>query len=424
MNFLIRKIPELLTLAPAMQKQGRHIHESDLGFIPKAAMWIVDGKIQWLGPDHQIPRQLSHPKKKKLTEMHCPGNLLMPGFIECHTHSVFAGDRSDEFEARLQGVSYSEIAARGGGILSTMKKTREISAKALLQKTQEHVDRFVQQGVTTLEIKSGYALDSKNEIKMLKVLKDLEGPRIVKTYLGAHALPPEFANYESYLQWMQEEMLPHLKQLKLAERVDIFIENGFFPKDAARVFLKKAQELGFQVVIHADQLTLSGGADLACELSALSADHLIQLEAATIKKISGSSVTCVLLPAADLYMQCAYPPARALIEQGARVALATDFNPGTSPTQDLALVGLLARLQMKMSLPEVISAYTVGASFALGLSETTGSLESGKDADFLISKKSWTELFYSAGDLGIIETYLQGHKLNVAQKFKILKKRL
>jgi imidazolonepropionase len=405
-NLLVTNIGELLSLAPAMKKEGRRILEADLGLAKNQAFYIEKGRIAWMGPQKQIPKTLA--KQKKLKEFSAKGLTVLPGLVECHTHLVFAGSRAAEFELRNQGMSYQEIAKRGGGILSTMKETRAISPKALQAISQERVNEFISQGVTTLEVKSSYALDLKNEIKCLKVANSLEGPRILTTFLGAHAKPPEFETYKAYLDFLQSEVLPKVKKQKLSNRVDIFIENGFFNKDDSREFLKAAKALGFEITIHADQLTLSGGADLGVELGAVSGDHLIQIEAPQIQKLAKSQMTCVLLPAADLYMKCKYPPARKLIEAGARVALATDFNPGTCPTQDVNLVGLLARLEMKMTLPEVINAYTVGAAYALNLQSEVGSLELGKSADFMCIESDWQQLFYSIGERSPTFVYQSG----------------
>lgn len=409
---LVRKIAEILTMEGAAQKQGRRIQEKDLGLQKNWALWISKGRIQWLGPDHKIPKHI-----KKEAEIEVRDGTVLPGFVECHTHSVFAGNRSAEFELRNQGASYSEIAAGGGGILSTVRETRRASSLQLLQQAQSAVQKFVNQGVSTLEIKSGYALNKNDEIKMLEVIRRLKGPRVISTFLGAHAKPPEFPSYDSYLNFLSEDVLPALKTKKknLADRVDIFIEKGFFETtEAAKIYLQTAQKLGLGITIHADQLSLSGGTDWACDLAAQSADHVIEIADLQISRLARSEVTAVLLPAADFYLKCSYPPARKLIDQGARVALATDFNPGTSPTQDLALVGMLARLQMKMSLPEVIAAYTVGAAHALGLSQEVGSLEKDKSADFLITKKPWNELFYHVGNMGIDRVYCKGRKLSAA----------
>ncbi len=406
---LLKNISELVTLEGAAQKQGRRIQEKDLSIQKKFSVLNVNGRIEWIGPANKLPKIYA---KKKIKEFDLKGHTVLPGLVECHTHSVFASSRSYEFEMRNQGMSYQEIAAQGGGILSTMKKTRSASAADLTKDLQKRVNVFAQQGVTTLEIKSGYALNLSGEVKVLEAIRKIKNIRTVPTFLGAHSLPPEFKTYEDYLIYLTEKVLPVIKKKKLANRVDIFIEKGFFPKNAGEIYLQKARDLGFEVLVHADQLSLSGGADVALKVQALSGDHLLKITENEIQKLGSSQVTCVLLPAADLYMKTNYPDARRLIEAGARVALATDFNPGTSPTQDIALVGLLARLEMKMSLPEVIAAYTVGASHALKLSQDVGSIELGKAADFMCTLNSWTDLFYSVGSLGTELTIAAGDLLH------------
>jgi imidazolonepropionase len=401
-----REIKELVTLQGAHKKRGRFIQYEDLSVITNAAMVVDQGRILWLGSDKSFRRQASG-FRKAVREISLKGLTVLPGFIDSHTHLVFAGQRYEEFEMRNQGVSYQEIAALGGGILSSMKATREICKKQLLDISQKRVDAFLRQGITTLEIKSGYSLNLKDELKQLEVISQLQGPSCVPTFLGAHALPPEFKQmgYDKYLQFLSEKVLPKIQKKSLAKRVDIYIEKGFFSKNEGRKYLRAAQQMGFDVVIHADQLSLSGGAQLAVEIGALSADHLIFVGEKEIQKLAQSEVTALLLPAADLYMKCNYPPARSLLDAGARVALATDFNPGSSPTQDITLVGLLARLYMKMSLPEVITAFTVGGAFALGLENDRGVLSKGYRADFVASEIEWKGLFYQAGYNPIVQVF-------------------
>lgn len=397
MAILLKNIATLLTLEGAAAKKGRRVSEADLGIQEKASVVLDKDRIVWVGPHKKLPKEWA--KKKSLREVDMKHRTVLPGFVEAHTHLIFSGDRAAEFEMRQRGVSYQEIAARGGGILSTMKKTRGASVAELVKSGQKRVDHFIQQGVTTVEIKSGYSLNLKDELKMLTAAQKLTGVRTVSTFLGAHALPPEFKTYEDYLKFLAAEVLPQVRKKKLAERVDVFIEKGFFPEKASEEYLRHAQSLGFDVVVHADQLSLSGGSDVAVRVGALSGDHLLQISEKEIKSLAQSEVTCMLLPAADLYMQTKYPPARELIDAGARVALATDFNPGSSPTQNLNLVGLLARLEMKMTLPEVIGAYTVGAAHALKLAAEVGSIEVGKSADLIGIEQDWQTLFYSVGSL-------------------------
>lgn len=376
----------------------------------KMSFVVEKGLISWVGPQAKIPKT---ELLKKYEIIDLKNNLVFPSFIECHTHTVFAGSRAAEFELRNQGVSYLEIAKRGGGILSTMKATRRTSEDQLLQLSQKRVNDFLVQGVSTLEIKSGYALDLKNELKCLRVMKRLKGPRIIPTYLGAHAKPPEFSENRSYLEFILSQVLPLIKKKNLAQRVDIFTENNFFEKSESFDFLLRARQMGFDLTVHANQLSLSGGAEIAVELGALSADHLIHLKAQTIKKMARSKTVAVLLPTADLYMRCAYPPARKLIDAGVTVALATDYNPGSCPSQDLATVGLLARLEMKMSLPEVFSAYTVGAAAALGLQNEEGVLRPGYAANFICTEAALSDFFYSAGKMPEHQLFIRGKKISI-----------
>lgn len=334
--------------------------------------------------------------------------LVLPGFVECHTHSVFAGHRGLEMEMKFQGRSYQEIAQAGGGILSTVMATRAATLEELKKLTEKRIQKFILQGVTTLEIKSGYGLDLETEIKMLKSIPEKSEIDIIKTFLGAHAKPQEFKTHGEYLKELAEKYLPEIKKLMLATRADIFIEKGFFEKDESKQYMKAAQALGFALTIHADQLSLSGGTEVGCELGAHSVDHCIQVGDSEIKKLAQAQTAAVLLPAADLYLKCAYPPARKMIEAGVRVALATDFNPGTSPTQDLSLVGMLARREMKMTLDEVVLAYTQHAAHALGLEKEVGSLAVGKKADFTVWSCDEDELFLKIGGMIPEQVYKHG----------------
>lgn len=391
---LLRHIGELYSLEGAAKKKGRGILPEDLSLQKKAALVIDKDKIVWVGPEKSLPASFA---KKKLKEASANHRTVIPGFVDCHTHLVFAGDRSAEFELRQQGMSYQEIAKNGGGILSTMKATREISKAQLIKSSQQKVQRALEQGVTTLEIKTGYALNLKDEIKCLEVIQQLEGPRLVSTFLGAHARPPEHKTNESYLDYLAREILPVVKKKKLASRVDIFWDQGFFEGESAKKYMQAAKDLGFDLVLHADQLSNAGATEAGIALGARSVDHAIQIPDSLIPKLAKSQTVAVLLPAADVYLKCPFPPARKLIDAGVCVALSTDFNPGSSPTQDLQWIGLLARLEMKMSFPEVLSAMTVGAGHALGLQREIGSLEIGKSADLQILDGELSELFYSPG---------------------------
>ncbi|HPI40532.1 MAG TPA: imidazolonepropionase, partial [Pseudobdellovibrionaceae bacterium] len=282
---LFRNISEVLTLAPAMAKEGRNIEEKDLGIQKNIEILVSGGLIVWMGPKGKCPKIYIKKIKKEISLKH---QTILPGFVECHTHSIFAGSRAAEFELRNQGVSYLDIAKQGGGILSTLKATRKATSQELLKLALSRVEQFVSQGVTTLEIKSGYGLDLKNELKILEVAKKIKSPRVISTFLGAHAIPGEYSSEAEYLDFLVEKVLPQVKKKKLSNRVDIFIEKGFFTKENAKTYLQKAQSMGFQVVIHADQLSLSGGTDLAIEVEAQSADHLICIGDREIQKLAKS----------------------------------------------------------------------------------------------------------------------------------------
>jgi imidazolonepropionase len=409
---LFRRIGELYTLAGAAAKGGRRTNESDLTCITRAAMIEQGGRIVWAGPEKSLPSALL--KGLKVEEQSFEGAVVIPALAECHTHLVFAGNRAKEFELRNQGVGYQEIARQGGGILSTVRATREASLQELVIEAQARADRFVSQGVTTIEAKSGYGLDAESEIKMLRAAGRIKGPRVIRTFLGAHAIPPEAESAEAYVEKLMREVLPRVRDEKLATRVDIFTEQGYFSTELSRLYLSHAKSLGFDLAVHADQLTRSGGAQLAVELGARSAEHLININSFDREALAGSEVTSVLLPSADLYMKCAYPPARELIDAGARVALATDFNPGTSPSPDVALVGVLARVMMKMTLAETLVAYTVGACHALGLELDLGSLEAGKVCDFAVLSGGFEELFLEIGRMPISRVYRRGECLSEA----------
>lgn len=410
---VFENIGELLTLEGASRKEGRRVTEADLSIIPDAVLVSRSGKIVWAGPAAKFSKDILAPFGGEREAEFIPlgGRTVTPGFVECHTHLVFAGDRSEEFEWRMQGQSYQDIAAKGGGILSTVRATRTASAPELQVLAQERVDRFVRQGVTTLEIKSGYGLNFETEKKILTVASQLKGPRIVRTYLGPHSRSPDHPDLQSYMERILAHDLPKMAREKLADRVDIYIENGFFDLALSQAFFAQAQELGLPISAHVEQLSDFGGTALALQYRPQSVDHVVYVSGETLQKLAQSETTAVLLPASDLYLKMRYPPARELLDQGARCALSTDFNPGTSPTQDLSLVGVLARVEMKMKLAEVLSAFTVGAAHALGLAGAVGSLTTGKASDFAVLDCSWRELFYAIGRHPVTDTYRAGEKL-------------
>jgi imidazolonepropionase len=398
LDLIVKNISELITGSGFLTKDGRKPQEEDLGIIQNAALVIESGKFVFVGPQTKLQSFLKQSKKKKKHKvLDTQRGSVLPGFIEAHTHLVFAGDRKDEFEMRNRGATYQEISAKGGGIKKTVSETKKISIKDLTHLSQSRADVFIKQGVTTLESKSGYGLDVENETKLLKVNRNLKGCRVVSTFLGMHSIPTDSGiGRDQYVQSMIA-LLPELKTKKLIDRVDVFIEKGFFDRNEATKLFEAATRLELSITAHTEQMSHTGGVMDLIKFNAASGDHLIEISESEILRIAKSNTVAMLLPTSDFYLKIKYPPARKLIDQGAAVALATDFNPGTSPTQDLSLVGVLARLEMKMTLPEVFCAYTYNAAKALGLHKSLGSITLGQAADFIVTEAVWSDFFYQVG---------------------------
>jgi imidazolonepropionase len=358
---------------------------------------IQNEKIQWVGQSSDLP-----PVPPNAEVLDATGKVVLPGFVDSHTHLVFAGSRQNEFEQRLQGRTYQEIAASGGGINATVQQVRRASKKELKESARRRLQRLLSFGVTTVEIKSGYGLNLKDELKCLEVVAELnqEDPwELVATFMGAHAVPPEYRdNREGYLRLVLDQMLPEVARRRLAEFCDVFCEEGAFTLEEAERILIRASELGLRGKIHADELSPLGGAELASRLGAISADHLLCITEAGIETLSRSQTVATLLPGTAFFLGLNYAPARELIQAGVPVALASDCNPGTCPTENLPLIGSLACTQMKMLPAEVVSALTLNAAAAIGRSNRLGSIEVGKQADLIICDiPDYRQLFYHFG---------------------------
>ncbi len=316
------------------------------------------------------------------------GKVITPGFIECHTHSLFAGDRSAEYRMKLEGKSYEDIAAMGGGIVSSVRAVRETPESDLLTLLLKRVDNFISQGVTSLEIKSGYGLSYDAELKMLRVIKkaaSLRNINIIPCFLGAHTVPIEYKqDRKKYLSILINELLPVIKAENLSNRCDAFCESSAFSPDEVEQLFVVAKSLGFNLTLHTEQFNNIGGIELALQMDALSVDHLEVLKDEQIKLFGDSQTVAVLLPGVSYTLDYSFAPARKLIDSGATVALATDYNPGTSNINSIFLIMSLAARKLKMTFEEIISAYTINSAAALGISNETGSLEPGKSADFAI----------------------------------------
>jgi imidazolonepropionase len=356
-----------------------------------------DGRIDWVGPTADLP-----PLSPDAEVIDATGQVVLPGFVDSHTHLIFAGSREDEFEQRLRGLTYQEIAERGGGINATVRRVRAASKEELKALARPRLRRLLQHGVTTVEVKSGYGLTTADEVKCLEAVAELnaEGPaELVPTFLGAHAVPPEYrSDRDGYLRLLLDEMLPEVARGRLAEFCDVFCEAGVFSVEESRRILTRARDLGFRLKLHADELTPLGGAELAAGMGAVSADHLLCVTDAGIDALARSGTVATLLPGTAFFLGVAYAPARRLIERGVTVALASDCNPGTCPTENLPLVGAMACTQMKMLPAEVVNALTLNAAAALGRADRIGSLEPGKQADLIVCDvPDYRHLFYHFG---------------------------
>lgn len=376
---------------PARARRGRELAEIEV--LRDAAVLIDGERIAWVGPRNDAPNE---------REVEISG-VLLPGFVDCHTHGVFGAPRLDDHERRALGVDYKAIAAAGGGILQSVRDVRARSERELLDLTRARLATLLAHGATTIEVKSGYGLELEAELKQLRVIRQLAGElpvTLVPTFLGAHEVPPEYRGKRGdYVRLVCEEMIPVVARERLARCCDVFCEPGVFTVPESRQILDAAQRHGLAVKLHADELEGSGGAELAAEVGALSADHLAGVSGAGIHALAESSTVAVLLPATMTFLgKRTQAPARRLIEAGAAVALATDFNPGTSPTMSLPLVMALGVSQLGLRHAEVVTAVTVNAAAALGLAAERGQIAAGFAADLVVAGvQDWREVAYWMG---------------------------
>lgn len=393
-SLAIVNIGQLVTLTgPARPRVGAELRELEI--IENAALLIEDGCIVAAGPYSDL-------KSKGLpdTVVDANGACVTPGFIDAHTHLVFAGNRAAEFEQRIAGATYQQIAAAGGGIVSTVAHTREATEDELLSESRRHRDWMLRAGTTTMEAKSGYGLDRETELKMLRVMQRLnaEGPtRIVPTLLAAHCLPSEFAGRRAdYVDWIVEELIPEVAAAKLADYCDAFCDDCAFTVEETRTVLAAARRSSLKLRVHAEQFRPGTGAALAAELGTITADHLEAATPETLAQLRAAGVQPVLLPGSVFALgHTQYPRARAMVEQGLAIVVATDFNPGSSPIASMPFVLSLACIEMKLTAAEALTAATVNAAWSLGLGSQVGSLEPGKQADFLIHEfTDYRELAY------------------------------
>lgn len=389
-------------------KAKKGLEMKDLLTIEHGAIYIEDGIIKDVGNTKAV---VSKVDINECDVIDATGKCVLPGFVDSHTHFIFGGYREDEFVSRLEGAQYLDILNMGGGIQSTVKSTKSSSFEELYNLGLERLKGMLAQGITTVEGKSGYGLDLECELKQLKVMKELNNNNpidVVSTYLGAHAIPSEYKGRSSeYVDYMIKEVLPKVKEEDLAEFCDVFCEEGVFSIEESRKLLLQAQKLGFKSKIHADEIVQLGGGELAAEISSVSADHLLMVSDKGVKDISENDVVATLLPCTAFCLAKPYAPARKIIDNGAAVALASDFNPGSCFANSVPLMLALAVIHMKMTIEEAITAVTLNGAAAIDKAESIGSIEIGKKADLVILKyPSYKFLVYNTGT-NIVEKVLK-----------------
>jgi imidazolonepropionase len=371
----------------------------DPGIIQDGAVLIRKGVIHCLGPSSRIENLT---EARKAREIDAAGCVVAPGFVDSHTHLICGPARLVDYDMRLAGASYEEIAAMGGGILHSMRAVRETPIRRLVLQARRSIDNFIRHGTTTIEAKSGYGLNEASERKALRAIAALNGKPLdlVPTFLGAHAVPPEFAGKpDEYIDWLCTYLMPKIRRRRLAEFADVYCERSAFSVEQARKYLAAAREFGLVPKIHAEQFSHLGGTRLAIEMEAASADHCDYVDDEDIDLLAHSNTVATLLPGAVFHLGLShYPPARKLIDGGAAVALATDFNPGTSPTCSMPMVLSIACAEMRMTPAEAFAAATINGAHALRMAARAGSIEAGKDADLVIFKvPDYREIPYRFG---------------------------
>jgi imidazolonepropionase len=387
-NMIIKNASELVTCSGFAAKKGREM--SELHVISDGAVVIKSGTIDAVGTTGDVEARLekSGADLAGFDIIDATNKAVLPGFVDSHTHFVFGGYRAEEFSWRLRGDSYMEIMERGGGIVNTVQATRKATANELLQAGIKRLDSMLAFGVTTVEGKSGYGLDKETEIKQLEVINHLDGihyVEIVPTFLGAHAVPADFKGRpDDFIDYLMEEVMPAAAERKLAAYCDIFCEKNVFSVEQSRRYLSRAKDLGFKIKLHADEIVQLGGAELAAELEATSADHLLQASDEGIRQMAQAGVVATLLPGTAFSLKEPYARARIMIDSNCAVALATDFNPGSCFSESIPLIFALATLYMGITIEEAVSALTINGAAALDRADLIGSLDVGKHGDLVV----------------------------------------
>jgi imidazolonepropionase len=409
LNLFIKSISQLVTVTSngTPTKTGAAMRE--LGILTDAAVLCCNGKIVWVGLMKDFDTSLA----EDVNELDASGKVVMPGFVDSHTHMMFAGNRAHEFALRSQGATYQQIADAGGGILNTIQHVRAASKKELKRQTRHFLNEMMKHGTTTVEIKTGYGLDMDSEVKMLEAineLKDEEMMTVVPTFIGAHAYPPEYQqDKQAYVNLILERMIPYAGKKQLATFCDVFCEKGYFELAESERILVEGKKWGMLPKIHAEELNLLGGAQLAEKVGAISADHLEKIDDPGIAALRDANVVGTLLPGVSFFLNHGFAPARTLIDSGVAVAIASDFNPGSCMSFSMPMMMTIACTQMKMSPEEALVASTLNGAAALNMSSSIGSIEVGKNADLIVADvPDYKFLAYHFGTNHIVTTIKNG----------------
>jgi imidazolonepropionase len=419
-SFLITGASQLLTLRGRGRRRGAAL--ANLGIVKDGALLVRGSLIAAIGPRAKIE---ALPEAARAEKLDLGGRVVLPGFVDSHTHLIHAASRAEEYELKIAGATYEEIARKGGGILNSVKKLRAATSETLKQRARCALTQFAAYGTTTIEAKSGYGLDVTSELKILRLHKELAAEQpldIVSTFLGAHVVPAEFRGtpegVNRYIALLTERLIPEVAQEKLAEFCDVFCDRGAFTREQAKQILEAGKRFGLAPRLHAEQLTRTGAAQLAVKLGAASCDHLEQVNSSDIAALAKSRTVATLLPGCDFHLGLAqYAPARKLIDAGAVVALATDYNPGTSPTMSMPMILSLACTQLRMTPAEAITAATINAAYALRREKLVGSLGVGKLADLAVFEVAdYREIPYYFGMNNCWMTMKRGVVVHAADK--------
>lgn len=405
-KILIRNASQVVTCSGFEAKKGAAM--SEVGVIEDGAVAVSGGLITHVGPTEEVMKQID---ASEYLEVDASGRALLPGFVDSHTHFVFGGYREEEFSWRMKGDSYMSIMERGGGIVNTMNATRQASYDDLFGDAYDRLDMMMDMGVTTVEGKSGYGLDLATELIQLRIMKELNDDHpldVVSTFLGAHAVPPEFAGRtDAYVDYIIEEVLPHIREEHSVTFCDVFCEQGVFSIEQSERLLNAARTHRFKLKLHADEIVSFGGAELAARLKAVSADHLLHISDNGIKRLARSGTIATLLPLTAFSLNEPYAPGRQMIDAGCAVALASDLNPGSCFSCSIPLLFALACIQMKLSPEEALTALTINGAAALGRAKKIGSIDVGKKADMILLKyPSYKFLPYHVG-MNLVDTVIK-----------------